>query len=548
MGAVYEARHVHTEERVALKILPPTIDRGPQAIERFRNEARAPVRIGGDHVVRVIDADVVSDLGDAPILVMEYLEGRDLGAELERRGALPAGQVCLYLLQVARALDRAHQAGIVHRDLKPANLFLTRRDDGTPVVKILDFGIAKLTDPGVQERTQDGSMFGTPWYMSPEQATGKSTNVQPPADRWALGLIAFKLLTGRNYWKAEDIAPLIAEICYEPMPAPSSLAPHLGPRFDEWFGRACHRDPQMRFMTSTEQVHALMLALGVYPNAQPTGDLSLGSAAALGLSLPGLSLSQPLGLAPAGAPVAGSALPAPGGPLATTAAPPAADAGVPAVPSPPEATAAPEVASPQPQPAPSGSVTPTRGRRAKPSSLGPVLVGLVSALVVATGAVAALLWWVGRPTGGVALAVPVPVAVREVTAATPSSEQPTDAPPPVAASAPAPLADPSPSASAASGASADPAAPTAAPSTAPASAPTATALAAAPPPTAVATAAPPPKTEPAPPKPPPPPATTAPKPPPPPATTVTKPPPPPATKPKPKGANTTAPSVGKVVF
>jgi serine/threonine-protein kinase len=275
-GAVYAVRHVNTGETLALKVLNPALASNTQAIERFRTEARAPVKIGTDHVVRVVDADVSPELG-VPFLVMELLNGRDLGTELKRRGALPAGEVVLYLKQVARALDKAHGLGIIHRDLKPANLYLTQRDDGSPLVKILDFGIAKLTDGVSAELTQDGTIFGTPWFMAPEQAQGKASRVGPPADLWALGLIAFRLLTGRNYWTADGIAALIGQIVYEPMTPPSQIAPHLGPRFDAWFNRACNREIEQRYPSAAHQVHDLALALGVSTGANPSGPSATGA-------------------------------------------------------------------------------------------------------------------------------------------------------------------------------------------------------------------------------------------------------------------------------
>jgi serine/threonine-protein kinase len=283
MGAVYAVHHTNTGEALALKVLNADVAGNQQAVERFRTEARAPVRIGSDHVVRVVDADVSQELGGIPFLVMEYLNGRDLATELKRRGALPAGEVVLYLRQVARALDRAHALGIVHRDLKPQNIFLTKRDDGTPLLKILDFGIAKLTDNTSHELTQDGAIFGTPWYMAPEQARGQASKVGPATDLWALGLIAFRLLTGRNYWTAEGLAALIGQILYEPMTPPSQMAPHLGPRFDEWFARACNRDEAGRFSNATELVNQLALALGV--SVGQTGSM-------MGMSQPGLDVSS----------------------------------------------------------------------------------------------------------------------------------------------------------------------------------------------------------------------------------------------------------------
>src|SRR5262249_20579710 len=244
---------------------------------------RAPVKIGTDHVVRIFDADVSSELGNVPFMVMELLAGRDLGTELKRRGVLPAGEVVLYMRQVARALDKAHALGIIHRDLNPANLSLPERDDGTPLIKILDFGIAKLTDGMSAELTQDGTIFGTPWYMSPEQARGQASRVGPPADLWALGLIAFRLLTGQNYWTAEGMAGLIGQILYDPMPLPSQVAPHLGPRFDAWFARACHREADQRFPNANELVLRLAETLGVsVPQRSATLDASAG-----GLSYPG---------------------------------------------------------------------------------------------------------------------------------------------------------------------------------------------------------------------------------------------------------------------
>ncbi len=175
-------------------------------------------------------------------------------------------------------------------------------------MKILDFGIAKLADGVSGELTQDGTIFGTPWYMSPEQARGQASKVGPSIDLWALGLIAFRLLTGRNYWTAEGMAALIGQIVYDPMPPPSQMAPHLGPRFDEWFARACNREVELRFTSAGEEVKALAEALGVSAGPQHTGQLDAsqfpahpgyGAApgiSAAGMSMPGISqagLSQP---------------------------------------------------------------------------------------------------------------------------------------------------------------------------------------------------------------------------------------------------------------
>jgi serine/threonine-protein kinase len=258
MGVVYEVEHLHTGQRFALKVLT----RQPGAsVERFKREARAVSRIQSDHVVRVTDADVAPELDGAPFLVMDLLEGADLEGVTGDRPAAPADVVC-WLRQVARALVKAHESGIVHRDLKPENIFLTRREDGSPLVKLLDFGIAKMTAEGTS-LTQSNSFLGTPGYMAPEQTDTRGPPVTSRADLYALGLITFKLLVGRMYWQAGSLSQLFVQILTDPMPPPSERGSTLGPAFDAWFSRACNRDPAHRFSTADQQVEALAEALGV---------------------------------------------------------------------------------------------------------------------------------------------------------------------------------------------------------------------------------------------------------------------------------------------
>jgi len=288
MGVVYEVEHLHTGQRFALKVLT----RQPGAsVERFKREARAVSRIQSDHVVRVTDADVAPELGGAPFLVMDLLEGADLEGVTGDRPAAPADVVC-WLRQVARALVKAHEIGIVHRDLKPENIFLTRREDGSPLVKLLDFGIAKMTAEGTA-LTQSNSFLGTPGYMAPEQTDTRGPPVTSRADLYALGLITFKLLMGHMYWQAGSLSQLFVQILTDPMPPPSERGSTLGPAFDVWFSRACNRDPAHRFSTADQQVEALAEALGVgepsrmsdpYPRAltpsvsrMPTGSPSLSA-------------------------------------------------------------------------------------------------------------------------------------------------------------------------------------------------------------------------------------------------------------------------------
>jgi serine/threonine-protein kinase len=211
--------------------------------------------------VRVVDADAAPELDGAPYLVMELLQGEDLRRAVGD-APQPPERVIDWLGQVARALDKAHALGIIHRDLKPENLFLARRDDGTSIVKILDFGIAKMTLDGGLSTASD-QFLGTPLFMAPEQAGVDAAPITARTDLFSLGLIAHRLLVGRCYWANDTFLPLVREICLEPMPPPSERGSTLGPAFDAWFARACNRNPAMRFETAVSQVDALAAALGL---------------------------------------------------------------------------------------------------------------------------------------------------------------------------------------------------------------------------------------------------------------------------------------------
>ena len=262
MGSVYVVEHVHTGQELALKVLNAKMLKDEIAVERFRREARAPARVQSDHVVQVTDADVAAELGGAPFLVMELLRGQSFDQLLEH--SLPLGDALLYLQQMARALDKAHALGIVHRDIKPENLFLTHREDGTPCVKLLDFGIAKLTQgsESVASKTATGAIFGTPLYMAPEQILGQPEKICAQTDIWALGIMAHRMLVGSEPWTAETLPHLVAQIAYEPLPVPSGRGSKLGPEFDQWFGCCCARQTEDRFKTASDAVNALALALG----------------------------------------------------------------------------------------------------------------------------------------------------------------------------------------------------------------------------------------------------------------------------------------------
>ncbi|MRG97374.1 protein kinase domain-containing protein [Polyangium spumosum] len=268
MGAVYEAFDEATRRRRALKVMLPGTIEDPILRERFAQEATITGGIESDHIVQVSDAGI--DEGTRmPFLVMDLLTGEELGSMLERRGALPPAEVVLYLGQAALALDKTHAANIVHRDLKPANLFVTTRDDGSPCVKILDYGVAKvMVETTFQRRT---AIVGTPLYMAPEQVLGDGA-IGPRADVYALGHLAFTLLSGEAYWMNEAKSSLSLFVLFKkimlgpPEPATTRAARRgvkLPPPFDAWFSRAANLEPQRRPERATQAIAELCEALGV---------------------------------------------------------------------------------------------------------------------------------------------------------------------------------------------------------------------------------------------------------------------------------------------
>jgi eukaryotic-like serine/threonine-protein kinase len=259
-GTVYCVEHTFTGDLLALKVLQPHLSASPDAIARFKGEARTASRLRSRHVVRIFDADVARELGGAPYLVMELLEGRNL-EETAGNTAVAPELVVGWLRQAALPLEKAHEIGIVHRDLKPENIFLTVLDDGTFLVKILDFGIARIAEsPGM---TKSGQLFGTPLYMAPEQARGDIDKVGPPTDVFAIGLIAYRLLTGSEYRTEAGLAQMLLEILNEPLQSPSQRGHSLGEAFDRWFLRACNSDPSERFSSVRAEIEALAAAFGL---------------------------------------------------------------------------------------------------------------------------------------------------------------------------------------------------------------------------------------------------------------------------------------------
>ena len=275
MGAVFIAEQIATEMRVAVKVLWPQMLQSSVAVEKFEAEAKVAARVNSDHIVKVFDAGVDAST-KFPFLVMELLQGVTLQALVENSGRQSAAATVEFIRQVAIGLDKAHnyvdregkRRSIIHRDLKPENIFLTRRDSGEPVIKILDFGIAKFVG---QTTAVSREIRGTPLYMASEQAMGIA--VSERTDVWALGLITYFLLSGSSYWRTATnpdagITALLAEVLSLPLVSPTQRfreggrdAPPWPPAFDEWFRRCVNRDVEARFTSAGDAAKALSMAL-----------------------------------------------------------------------------------------------------------------------------------------------------------------------------------------------------------------------------------------------------------------------------------------------
>jgi serine/threonine-protein kinase len=262
MGSVWEGVHVSLGTRVACKFIEAEYAGSKEARDRFENEARAAAALRSKHVVEVYDHGVTAD--GRPYIVMEFLQGEPLDNRIERRGALTVPETARILQQVARALSKAHAQGIVHRDLKPENVFLVWDDeDQADIAKVVDFGIAKFTDEslGISSQTRTGSILGTPFYMSPEQARGLRT-LDARSDLWSLGVIAYQCMTGQLPFGGEALGDLLVKICTGDPAPPSSLRAELGPEVDAWVRKALAREPEHRFQSAREMTDALLAIAG----------------------------------------------------------------------------------------------------------------------------------------------------------------------------------------------------------------------------------------------------------------------------------------------
>ena len=293
MGVVYLAEHVVIEKKIALKVLFPDLTRRADLVQRFMQEAKSASRIGHENVIDI------TDFGQSPegyvFIAMEYLSGQDLGQVLKASGRMPWARAQPIVLQIAKALRAAHERGIIHRDMKPENIFVLPRDDGREFVKVLDFGIAKVMglEEDVPRLTRTGMIFGTPEYMSPEQAQGHQ--VDHRVDIYAVGCIMFHMLTGRVPFKADSFMGILSKHMIETPESPRSLDPTIDPAVEAVILKAMEKEPGKRFQTMRELVQELV-PLGSTRDLSGAISLSSGMAVPMTAMPPGTAVSSPIQL------------------------------------------------------------------------------------------------------------------------------------------------------------------------------------------------------------------------------------------------------------
>ncbi len=266
MGVVVAAKHLQLDRTVALKILRVSLGQSPSVRKRFSREGRAVARIKSEHIAQILDVDELED--GSPYLVMEYLRGGDVAAEIKRRGPLPVVEAISIMLQACEAVGAAHAAGVVHRDIKPSNLFLAENGDGTRTVKVLDFGISKVSEPATPSSEDELGVttafeaLGSPVYMSPEQMRS-SRDVDARTDVWSLGVTLFKLLTGQAPFPGKTMTDLCARVLVDPTPSVRALRPEVPEGLQATVERCLEKEPADRFQSVSD------LALALAEHASP---------------------------------------------------------------------------------------------------------------------------------------------------------------------------------------------------------------------------------------------------------------------------------------
>jgi len=258
MGVVYASTHTVLQKRMAIKIIRGDMARDSELVTRFTQEARAASAIGNEHIIDVSDFGTVDD--GSVYFVMEYLDGTSLSAAVKTGGAMHHGRAVYIMAQICEALGAAHAGGIVHRDLKPDNIFLIKRGEKPDFVKILDFGIAKVGG-AAGKLTRTGFIFGTPHYMSPEQAAGNA--VDHRTDIYAAGVILFEMLTGQVPFDSDSFMGILSKHMFEPPRrlAEVNAAADQPPEMEAIVARAMAKKPEERFQTMDEYRRALLTAV-----------------------------------------------------------------------------------------------------------------------------------------------------------------------------------------------------------------------------------------------------------------------------------------------
>ena len=251
MGIVFAASHLALDRTVAVKVMRAEMAEHAEAVERLLLEAKLAARFRGEHVCRVLDVGTLPS--GVPFIVMEYLEGADLATLLNQQGAFEVPTAVDFVMEASEALAEAHLAQIVHRDLKPENLFVTRLLDGTPSIKVLDFGISKQLGANGSGRslTNPSASLGSPYYMAPEQMRSPR-DTDSRADIWALGAILFELLTGHQAFEGETLPEVCAAVMNSELPRVSEIVPDVPDALADLIDRCLRKDPAQRFSTVAE--------------------------------------------------------------------------------------------------------------------------------------------------------------------------------------------------------------------------------------------------------------------------------------------------------